>query len=69
MVIYGGSPGIKRLRSSFSPLVFLRAALVIVKRFTRRHREREYHDVLHGIAGICRSLRAPGGSRLEREIM
>jgi hypothetical protein len=45
-------------------------ALVRVSRFRRRHGgERESHDVLLGVAGLCRSFRAPGGSRLERGIM
>jgi hypothetical protein len=45
-------------------------ALVRISRFTRRHGgERESHDVLLGVTGLCRSFRAPGGSRLERGIM
>jgi hypothetical protein len=67
----GGSPGIKRLRRRFSPTGFpvryaRKSELADSREGTE---ERESHDVLLGVAGLCRSLRAPGGSRLERGIM
>jgi hypothetical protein len=71
IVMYdGGSPGKKRFRHRFCPAGFpVRCALVRVSRFTRRHGREESHDVLLGVAGLCRSLRAPGGTRLEMGIM
>jgi hypothetical protein len=72
IVMYdGGSPGKKRLRHRFCPTGFpVHCALVRISRFTREGtEERESHDVLHGVAGLWRSLRAPGGTRLERGIM
>jgi hypothetical protein len=44
-------------------------ALRALVRISRVTRGKESHDVLLGVAGIYRSLRAPGGSRLERGIM
>jgi hypothetical protein len=63
-----GSPGIKRLRRRFFSTGFpvCGARLSVTRKGTE---ERESYDVLLGVARLCRSLRAPGGSRLDRGIM
>jgi hypothetical protein len=56
--------------TGFVPLGFLCTARLSELADSREGtEERESHDVLLGVAGLCRSLRAPGGTRLERGIM
>jgi hypothetical protein len=56
--------------TGFVPLGFLCAARLSELADSReKARRRGTHDVLLGAAKLCRSLRAPGGTRLERGIM
>jgi hypothetical protein len=56
--------------TGFVPLGFLCTARLSELADSREGtEERESHDVLIGVAGLWRSLRAPGGTRLERGIM
>jgi hypothetical protein len=56
--------------TGFVPLGFLCTARLSELADSREGtEERESHDVLLGVAGLWRSLRAPGGTRLERGIM
>jgi hypothetical protein len=71
MVMYAAVPVQRGFGAGFSHWVSCALrALVRISRVTRAGmEERKSHDVLLGVAGLCRSLRAPGGSWLERGIM